>query len=582
MNTPVRPAASAADERGGSAGPRGRTGGEILVANLLAQGATHAFCVPGESFLAVLDALYDVREQLELVVCRQEGGAAYMAEAYGKLTGRPGIAFVTRGPGASNAAIGIHTAAQDSTPMIVFVGQVGRDFQDREAFQEIDYRRMYGSIAKWVAQIEDAARIPEYIARAYRTAMSGRPGPVVLALPEDMLTTVARTADLSRVEATPAAADAAQVAAVHALLRRSRSPLVIVGGSRWNADACAALRAFSEKFALPVACAFRHQDLFDNRHPHYAGDMGIGINPQLATRLRSADVLVVIGERLGEMTTSGYTLPAAPSPAQALVHVHPGPEEIGKVYQPAVGLAAEPLAFLAAMNASPAIDASAWQDSTGEANAQYHAWRAPRPVPGAVDLWAITQWLDERLPDDAILANGAGNYTVWLHRLFRYRTYRTQLAPYSGAMGYGVPAAVAAKALHPQRMVIAWSGDGCFLMNGQELATAVQYALPVLFIVIDNGMYGTIRMHQERTYPARVHGTALRNPDFAALARAYGAHGETVRTTGEFQPAFERAVATGIPALLHLLVDPQALTLNASLDTLRAQGTAARARTAQP
>ncbi len=556
--------------------PRPRTGGEILVANLIAQGATHAFCVPGESFLAVLDALYDVRDRLELVVCRQEGGVAYMAEACGKLTGRPGIAFVTRGPGAANAAIGIHTAAQDSTPMIVFIGQVGRDFQDREAFQEVDYRRMYGSIAKWVAQIDDASRIPEYVARAYRVAMSGRPGPVVLALPEDMLTSTAVVADLPRVAAVPAAASAAQVGEVHALLRAARAPLIVAGGSRWSGEACAALRTFAEKFSLPVACAFRHQDLFDNRHPHYAGDMGIGINPRLAARIRAADVLLVIGERLGEMTTSGYTLPPAPLPGQTLVHVHPGAEEIGKVYQPAVGIAAEPLAFLDAINALPGIDAGAWRDSVAEANAQFRAWRAPRPVPGALDLWAIVQWLDERLPDDAVLTNGAGNYTTWLHRIFRYRTYRTQLAPYSGAMGYGVPAAIAAKALHPQRMVIAWSGDGCYLMNGQELATAVQYALPVIFIVVDNGMYGTIRMHQERTYPARVHGTALRNPDFAALARAYGAHAETVRTTAEFAPAFERAVATGIPALLHLLLDPQALTLNASLDGLRAQGVAAQ------
>ena len=555
-----------------------RTGGEILIANLVAQGATHVFCVPGESFLAVLDALHDVRDTLPLIVCRQEGGAAYMAEAYGKLTGRPGIAFVTRGPGASNAAIGVHTARQDSTPMILFVGQVGRGFRDREAFQEIDYRQMYGPVAKWVAQIDDAERIPEYVARAYRTAMSGRPGPVVLALPEDMLTSNAECADAARVDAAPTAADHAQVRAAHAMLGTARSPMLVVGGSRWDEAACAALQTFVERNALPVACAFRHQHLFDNRHPQYAGDMGIGINPKLAARIRESDLLLVVGERLGEMTTSGYTLPQPPIPPNKLVHVHPGHEELGSVYQPALAIAAEPGAFLDAMNALGAVDPNAWRDGAATAHADYEAWRGRRSVPGAVDLWHIVRWLDERLPDDAILTNGAGNYTVWLHRFFRYRAFGTQLAPYSGAMGYGVPAAVAAKALHPGRIVVSWNGDGCYLMNGQELATAMQYALPVIFVVIDNGMYGTIRMHQEREYPARVHGTALSNPDFAALARAYGAYAETVTTTDEFAPAFERALAVRTPSLLHLLLDPQALTPNASLDALREQGYARQRR----
>jgi len=552
-----------------------RTGGEILVANLLAQGATHAFCVPGESFLAVLDALYDARERLQLLVCRQEGGVAFMAEAAGKLTGRPGIAFVTRGPGASNAAIGIHTAAQDSTPMIVFVGHVGSDFAAREAFQEIDYRRMYGSIAKWVAHIERPERIPEYVARAYRIAMSGRPGPVVLALPEDMLTARAACADAARVEPVAAAPDAAQVAAAHRLVAAARRPLVLAGGSRWDRDACAALARFAEAHALPVACAFRNQDLFDNRHPHYAGDVGVGVNPKLGARIRDADVLLVIGERLGETTTSGYALLEAPTPKQTLIHVHPGPDELGRVYQPALAIAATPGSFLAAMNALPAPAPGAARAGLAEAQTDLAAWRAPRPVPGPLDMWQVMAWLDGNLPDDAIVTNGAGNYAVWLHRLYRYRGYRTQLAPYSGAMGYGVPAAVAAKAICPQRLVVSWNGDGCFLMNGQELATAVQYQLAVVFVVVDNGMYGTIRMHQERTYPARVHGTALDNPDFAALARAYGAHGETVGRTEEFAPAFERALAAGRPALLHLQLDPQALTMNASLDQLRAAGLAA-------
>ena len=553
-----------------------RSGGEILVANLLAQGARHAFCVPGESFLPVLDALFDVRDRLQLLVCRQEGGVAYMAEAYGKLTGRPGIAFVTRGPGASNAAVGIHTAAQDSAPMIVFVGQVGGDFADREAFQEIDYRRMYGSVAKWAAQIDRAERIPEYIARAYRVAMSGRPGPVVLALPEDMLSARAECADVSRVEAIAAAPDEAQVAAARALLAGAQRPLMLVGGTRWDADACAALQRFAEANEVPVACAFRNQHLFDNRHRNYAGDVGIGINAKLAARVRDADVLLVVGERLGETATSGYSLLEAPTPRQRLIHVHPGADELGRVYQPALAIAATPGAFLAMMNRVQTLAAPPWRDTVADANADYEAWRAPRPVPGALDMWQVVSWLDSRLPDDAILANGAGNFATWLHRLFRYRGFGTQLAPYSGSMGYGVPAAIAAKVVHPGRMVVSWNGDGCFLMNGQELATAVQYGLAVIFVVVDNGMYGTIRMHQERNYPARVSGTALTNPDFAALARAYGAHGETVLRTEDFAPAFERACACGTPALLHLKLDPQALTPNASLDALRAQGLAAK------
>ena len=554
-----------------------RTGGEILVASLLAQGATLAFGVPGESYLAVLDALHDARDRLRFVVCRQEGGAAYMAEAFGKLTGTPGLAFVTRGPGASNAAIGIHTAAQDSTPMIVFVGQVGGDMVDREAFQEIDYRRMFGSVAKWAAQIDRAERIPEYVAHAYRLAMSGRPGPVVLALPEDVLTARATCADPPRVEAVPAAPAPEQVAAARALLADSQSPLVLVGGSRWDAAACAALRTFAEAHGLPVAAAFRRQDLFDNRHPHYAGDVGIAVSPKLAARVRDADVLLVIGERLGEMTTGGYTLVDAPVPRQRLIHVHPSPDELGRVYQPALAVCATPGAFLAALNAQPPVAPGRWRTQLDAVRADFAAWRAPRAVPGAVDLWRIVHWLDERLPADSVVTNGAGNYTTWLHRLYRYRGLHTQLAPYSGAMGYAVPAAVAAKAVHPARTVLSWNGDGCFLMNGQELATAVQYGLAIVFVVIDNGMYGTIRMHQERNYPARVSGTDLVNPDFAALARAYGAHGETVVRTDEFAPAFERALAAGRPALLHVKADPQALTMGASLDALRAQGEAARA-----
>ena len=551
-----------------------RTGGQILVASLTAQQATHAFGVPGESYLPVLDALHDAAGSLAFVVCRQEGGAAYMAEAYGKLTGRPGILFVTRGPGASNAAIGIHTARQDSTPLIAFVGQVGTDMVDREAFQEIDYRRMYGSVAKWAAQVDRADRIPEYVAHAFRVAISGRPGPVVIALPEDVLAANADVADAPHVEAIPAAAAQEDVHRVEALLRGAVRPLVIVGGSRWDDAARAALIRFADASQLPVACAFRHQDLFDNRHPFYAGDVGIGINPKLAARVRDADVLVVIGERLGEMTTSGYTLLDVPVPKQTLVHVHPDAAELGRVYQPAVAIAATPRAFLEAIDGQ-AIRSSGRVDAAG-AHADYESWRVPRAVPGDVDLWQIVRWLDERLPADAVLTNGAGNYTTWIHRIFHYGGGRRQLAPYSGSMGYGVPSAIAAKLVHRERVVVSWNGDGCFLMNGQELATAIQYDLAVVFVVIDNGMYGTIRMHQERTYPGRVFGTDLVNPDFAQLARAYGAHGETITKTNEFASAFERALACGRAALLHVKIDPQAITMNASLDALRDQSQARR------
>ena len=554
------------------------TGGQLLVAALLEQGVAHAFGVPGESYLAVLDALHDARERLAFVVCRHEGGAAYMAEAYGKLTGRPGVALVTRGPGATNAAVGVHTAAQDSTPMILCVGQVGTDALDREAFQEVDYRRMYGSIAKWVAQVDRTERIPEYVAQAYRRALAGRPGPVVLAFPEDVLTARADATVAPRIDALHAAPAAADVAGVRALLASARSPLCIVGGSRWNAAATRALARFAETSGIPVACGFRRQDLFDNRHPQYAGDVGIGINPRLAARVREADVLLVVGERLGEMTTSGYTLLDLPVPRARLVHVMPGAEEIGRVFQPTLGIAATPGEFFAALEVDPD---PAWRSQAATAHADYEAWRVTPAAPGAVDPGAIVRMLDERLPDDAILTNGAGNYTVWLHRGYRYRAPGTELAPYSGSMGYGVPAAIAAKLLHPQRTVISWNGDGCFLMNGQELATAVKYGLAIVFVVIDNGMYGTIRMHQERHFPARVLGTELANPDFAALARAYGAHAETVHSTAEFMPAFERACAAGKPALLHVLLDPQALTPSASLDALRAQGLAVQARQAQ-
>lgn len=549
-----------------------RSGGEILVASLLAQHATHAFGVPGESYLAVLDALHDVADRLRFIVCRHEGGAAYMAEAFGKLTGRPGLAFVTRGPGASNATIGIHTAKQDSSPLIVFVGQAATDTLDRESFQEIDYRRMYAPVAKWAAQIDRVERIPEYIAHAYRLAMSGRPGPVVLALPEDVLTARADVADVPYVDAVAAAPSPADLATVQMLLRDAQRPFVFVGGSRWDDAGRLALARFAATTGIPVGTSFRHQDLLDNRDPQYAGDVGIGIDPKLAARVRDADVLLVIGERLGETTTSGYTLLDVPVPKQVLVHVHPDASELGRVYQPRVAIAATPAAFLDALDT--ASFAGRFRALSTRAHADYEAWRAPRPVPGAVDLWRVVEWLDERLPRDAVLTNGAGNHAAWVHRVFHYGGARRQLAPYSGSMGYGVPSAITAKLLYPERVVVSWNGDGCYLMNGQELATAIQYDIRVVFVVVDNGMYGTIRMHQEREYPGRVSGTSLVNPDFAALARAYGAHGETVEMTEQFAPAFERALASGRTSLLHVKTDPQALTMNASLDALREQGLA--------
>jgi acetolactate synthase-1/2/3 large subunit len=557
-----------------------RTGGRILVDNLLIQGADLAFCVPGESYLAVLDALYDVRDRFRLIVCRQEGGAAYMGEAYGKLTGRPGIVLVTRGPGACNAAIGIHTAQQDSSPLIVFVGQVGGDFRDREAFQEIDYTRMYGSIAKWVAQIDRADRIPEYVARAFRVALDGRRGPVVLALPEDMLHSRADTADALPVVIDEIAPSAAQMAAVKRRLDGASRPLVIAGGSGWNAAACADLASFAQAQALPVASAFRNQDVFDNAHPHYVGEVGIGPNPALAARVRDADLLLVIGERLGEMVSAGYSLPDRQRAPSTLVHVLPGGADLGRVYAPALGIVASMPAFahaLAELEPASASVAISRRALVAKAHADYLAWQAPRAGVGAVDLWQVATTLREQLPPDAIVVNGAGNFATWMHRLYRYRPWRTQLAPYNGSMGYGVPAAIAAKLVQPERVVISWNGDGCFQMNGQELATAAQYGLRIVFIVVDNRLYGTIRMHQERHYPGRVIGTELANPDFAALARAYGLEAETIRDSASFAPALERALAAPAATLLHLVVDAQAITMAMTLDQIRAQARAAAA-----
>ena len=553
--------------------PNSRTGGQILVDQLKIHGADVAFCVPGESYLPVLDALYENRNVIRLITCRQESGAANMAEAYGKLTGRPGICLVTRGPGATNASIGVHTAFQDSTPMILFIGQVGSDFVEREAFQEIDYRRMFGQMTKWVAQIDRADRIPEFVARAYQVATSGRMGPVVLALPEDMLSASVEVRDARAWQPIETFPGEQALARLSGLLQNAKRPFVIAGGSGWNAGACADLQRFAKTQEIPVGCAFRFQDLFDNAHPNYAGDVGIGINPALAARIKAADLVVALGPRLGEMTTSGYTLidPLNPSsPTQTLVHIHAGAEELGRVYQADLMINATMAAMARALAAMPRVTPAGVAANVAAANADYRAWQAQKVIPGAVQMWDVMQHLESVLPPDAIVTNGAGNYATWVHRFHRYRGFRTQLAPTSGAMGYGVPAAVAAKAVHPHRVVVAFAGDGCFLMTGQELATAVQYQLNVIFIVVNNNMYGTIRMHQERQFPGHVYGTALINPDFAAYARAFGASGEVVLNTAEFAPAFERAMKAGKPALIEIRIDPEAISPNTTLQAIRA------------
>ena len=561
-----------------------RSGGQILVDALQVHGVEIAFGVPGESYLAVLDALHDAA--IRFIVNRQEGGAAFMADAYGKMTGKPGICFVTRGPGATNAAIGVHSAFQDSTPMIVFVGQVGGDFVEREAFQEIDYRRMFGQMTKWVAQIDRADRIPEYIARAFQLATSGRPGPVVLALPEDMLTAEATVADTGSHVPQQASASAAQIAQLERLLRAAQRPIVLLGGGGWDRAACDDIARFVQAWQLPVACAFRFQDLFDNRDPHYIGDVGIGINPALAARIGAADLVLAIGPRLGEMTTGGYTLLQAPRPVQGLIHIHAGIEELGRVYHADLAINSGMPQIAAQLAALDRPASPAWSATVAAARADYAAWQQePALFAGDrqyLNLWQVVRTLQETLPAQTILTNGAGNFASWAHRFWRYAGFRTQLAPSSGAMGYGVPAGVAAAILEAhrgtRRPVLTFAGDGDFMMNGQELATAVQFNVPVLFIVFNNGMFGTIRMHQERAYPGRVSGTALRNPDFAALARAYGAAGEIVDTTAAFAPALQRALAhiasTGLPALIELRYDGNLITPNATLDSIRARALA--------
>jgi acetolactate synthase I/II/III large subunit len=548
-----------------------RTGAQVLVDQLVVHGVETTFCIPGESYIAVLDALHDA--PIRLVVARHEAGAANMADAYGKLTGRPGICFVTRAPGATHAAVGVHAAYQDSTPLILFVGQVPRGHRGREAFQELDYGRMFGEMAKWVVEVEAAAAFPEVTARALHVATSGRPGPVVVALPEDVLSETADVADAARYHPVRPAPSPEDADRVRELLTGAERPLVVVGGGGWTAEAAVDLQAWAQASGLPVATSFRRQDYVDNTSPSYAGVLTIGQDPALASRLRECDLLLAVGTRLGEIATRGYTTLEPPRTPQTLVHVHADPDELGRVYEPDLPIVSGSPEFFAAMRALEPLDGARWAGWAAAARAGFEDWLCHRPRERGVDLADVLSHLRERLPADAIITNGAGNFTVWVHRFYTFRRYRTQLSPCSGAMGYGVPAAVAAKVLHPERIVVCVAGDGDFLMSGHELAAAVQERAPIVVLLVNNGMYGTIRMHQERQFPGRVVGTDLVNPDFVALAEAYGAHAELVELTRDFAGAFERALTAGRPAVVELRVDPEVITPQATLSAIRA-GTA--------
>jgi len=540
---------------------RPRSGGRILADALRVHGVDRVFCVPGESYLDILDALYDMPD-IQIVVAKHEGAAANMAVADGKLTGRPGVCLVTRGPGATHASVGVHTAFQDSAPMILFIGQVERGVRGREAFQEVDFRQMFAPLAKWVAEIEDPARIPEYLLRAFQCATSGRPGPIVLSLPEDVMKEtclVSNTARYCSVQASPAAGD---IDSLRTELAHAQRPLVILGGSGWSADACAAVEKVVSVNELPVITSFRRQDLLDNRHRCYAGHLGLGLPPYLSSRVRSADLLIVIGARLGDISTAGYSVLVPPRLPQRLVHVHADPNEISRVYEADLPINAGPSHFAKALGALPPINDPPWRAWTEEARREFNRFAAaPSVLPeGGVNLAMVVAYLAERLPPDAVISNGAGNYTIWVHRFFRYKQFHTQLAPTSGAMGFGLPAAIAAKLRYPERLSVCFAGDGCFLMYPQELATALQYDAAIIVLVVNNGMYGTIRMHQERRFPGRVSATDLRTPDFVALAKSFGAYAERIEWTDEFAAAFERAVESRRPALLELCVDRNQIT----------------------
>jgi acetolactate synthase-1/2/3 large subunit len=541
-----------------------RTAAQVLVDQLRIQGVTRVFCVPGESYLPVLDALHD--SGIQVIVCRNEGGASMMAEAWGKQTGRPGICFVTRGPGATNASGGIHIAQQDSTPMILFVGQVERENRGRDAFQEMDYRAFFGGLAKWVAEINEPDRMAEMVGRAFSTALAGRQGPVVLSLPHDMLPLSSTSPDVPLVEAMETAAGGEQMTALEKLLAQSQRPMMILGGGRWTETALSQIARFAERFGIPVCTSFRRAHHFDPLHANYAGDLGLGANPKLVARVKTSDLVIAAGARLNELTSQGYTLFDIPVPQVKLVHVYPGAEELGRVYTPHLAIHAAPQAFAAALE-------KLQPRHTGDVSAahqEYLDWsEKPLPQPGAVNLSEIMVWLRGHLPADTILCNGAGNYAGWIHRFYRFRKFNTQVGTICGFMGYGVPAAVAMKSLYPQRTVLAVNGDGDFLMNGQEFATAMQYKLPIICLVLDNSTFGTIRMHQEREYPGRVSGTDLVNPDFAAMGRSFGGFGATVTKTAEFAPAFIAAEASGLPSIIHVKFDAEGITPTTTLSAIR-------------
>ena len=539
-----------------------KTGGQLIVESLVANGVKRLSCVPGESYLAVLDALVDAN--IEVVVCRQEGGAAMMADAWGRLTGEPGICFVTRGPGATNASAGLHISRQDSIPMILFIGQVQRDAREREAFQEIEYRRAFTEVAKWVAEIDDAARIPEMVTRAFAVATSGRPGPVVLALPEDMLRDLVEAPAAKPYMPVASHPGPKQIADLGARLAAAKKPMLILGGARWSEKSVAYMQAFATRWNLPVGCSFRRQMLFDHLHPSYAGDVGIG---------KESDLLILLGARMSEMPSSSYTLIDIPYPKQQLVHIYPDPEELGRIYRPDLAICAAPDDFVAALGQLSPEKPVEWTERTAAMHQTYLNWSTPpKSGPGNVHMGPIMDWIEANTKDDTIFTNGAGNYATWVHRYHRFRKYQTQAAPTSGSMGYGLPAAVAAKQLFPEREVICFAGDGCFMMHGQEFATAVRHKLPIITVLVNNGIYGTIRMHQERDYPNRISATSLTNPDFADLARAYGGHGETVTKTEEFAPAFERARASGKPSIIEVRLDEEAITPTRTLSEIRGTG----------
>jgi acetolactate synthase I/II/III large subunit len=547
-----------------------RSGGRALVDQLELHGAELAFCVPGESYLPVLDALRD--SPIRLIACRHEAAAANMAEAYGKLTGRPGVCFVTRGPGATHASVGVHTADQDSTPMILFVGQVPRAHTGRAAFQELDYYAVFGSMTKWAAQVDDASRIPEHVARAFGIATAGRPGPVVLALPEDVLDEETDADDASPTEVPRPGPGDEELRRLGELLAAAERPLVVVGEGPWSERAGADVAFFCEMNALPVVTSFRCQDYVDNGSGAYAGPLTIGMDPALARRVEDADLIIAVGGRLGDVTTRGYTLLDVPRPRQTLVHVHPDPGELGRMYETDLPVVSDLREFAGALRRLLPHEAPRWSEWADAARADYLANLEPRPLPGDLDLAAVMAFLRGRLPDDAVFTCGAGNFTVWAHRFYEFSQYPTQLAPRSGAMGYGLPAALAAKALLPDRMVVCLAGDGDFMMASSELATAVKYDLPVIVLIVDNAMYGTIRMHQERLFPGRVSGTDLANPDFADFARSFGCFGESVERTEDFEAAFERAAASGLPAVVTLRVDAEAISPRSTISELREGG----------